>query len=149
MVNFNKFVMMTKEELQGLISQGEGFHLEFKESISKGLNKEIVAFANAKGGKVLVGVDDDGNLKNKSLDNGDRSKAQVAARECDPPIDIEIISIEGEPNVLVVEVKEGLNKPYKSTDGFYMREGANSNKRKTHEIYAMFKDANRFSFDDA
>lgn len=139
---------MNKLELDALISQGEGFHIEFKESIGKGLNKEIVAFANAKGGKILIGVDDDGNLKNKAFDNADRSKVQVVARECDPSIDIELITVEGVPNILIIDVKEGLNKPYKSSDGFYMREGANSNKRTTNEIFAMFKDADRFSFDD-
>jgi ATP-dependent DNA helicase RecG len=149
MVNFDKFVMMNKDILQGLIAQGEGFHLEFKEAINSSLNKEIVAFANAKGGKILIGVDDDGNIKRKAFDNGDRSKVQVVARECDPSIDIEMVTVEDEPNVLVIDVKEGLNKPYRCTGGFYMREGANSNKRKTNEIYGMFKGADRFSFDDS
>ncbi|AEA42074.1 ATP-binding protein [Fluviicola taffensis] len=140
---------MNKLELHALISQGEGFHIEFKESVNSSLAKEFVAFANAKGGIVLVGVDDDGNIKNKALDNTTRSSIQDVARDCDPAIDILIEAIEDESNVLVVRVKEGLNKPYRCTNGFYMREGASSNKRTTHEIYEMFKDAERFSFDDA
>jgi ATP-dependent DNA helicase RecG len=140
---------MNKLELQALISQGEGFHIEFKESINSGVAKEFVAFANAKGGMVLVGVDDDGNVKSKALDNGVRSNIQDVARDCDPSIDINIETVDQEPNVLVVHVKEGLNKPYRCTGGFYMREGASSNKRTTAEIYEMFKDADRFSFDDA
>ena len=36
---------MNKLELQALISQGEGFHIEFKESINSGVAKEFVAFA--------------------------------------------------------------------------------------------------------
>lgn len=140
--------MMTKDQLNALIAQGEGFHLEFKESVSKSIAKELVAFANAKGGKVLVGVDDDGNIKSKELDNSDRSKIQNMARDCDPSIDIGLESVDEEPSVFVVVVKEGVNKPYRCTDGFYMREGANSNKRTTHEIFEMFKDAGRFTFDD-
>lgn len=120
-----------------------------KKSINSGVTKEFVAFANAKGGTVLIGVDDNGKIKNKSLDNGDRSKIQDAARDCDPSIDITIETVDDEPNVLIVRVKEGLNKPYRCTSGFYMREGANSNKRTTTEIYEMFRDADRFSFDDA
>ena len=111
--------------------------------------KEFVAFANAKGGIVLIGVDDNGMIKNKILDNSDRSKIQDTARDCDPSIDIFIETVDQEPNVLVVRIKEGLNKPYRCTNGFYMREGASSNKRTTQEIYEMFKDADRFSFDDA
>lgn len=140
---------MNKLELQALISQGEGFHIEFKESINSSVAKEFVAFANAKGGMVLIGVDDDGIVKSKALDNGVRSNIQDIARDCDPSIDISIETIDHEPNVLVVHVKEGLNKPYRCTGGFYMREGASSNKRTTQEIYEMFKDADRFSFDDA
>ncbi len=140
---------MNKLELQALVDQGEGFHLEFKEAINSNLSKEIVAFANAKGGRVLIGVDDDGNIKNKVLGNDDRSKIQDIARECDPSIDITIGVVDGEPNVLVLQVKEGVNKPYRSTGGFYMREGASSVKRTTQEIHQMFVDADRFSFDDA
>lgn len=140
---------MNNLELQAIISQGEGFHLEFKESINSDAAKEFVAFANAKGGIVLIGVDDNGILKNKILNNSVRSRIQDIARDCDPSIDIIIETVDQEPSVLVVRIKEGLNKPYRCTNGFYMREGASSNKRTTQEIYEMFKDADRFSFDDA
>lgn len=140
--------VMNKDVLQALIVQGEGFHIEFKESANSDLAKEFVAFANAKGGIVLIGIEDNGNIKNKILDNSDRSKIQTIARDCDPSIDINIEAVDQEPNVLVVHTREGLNKPYRCTGGFYMREGASSNKRTTHEIYEMFKDAERFSFDD-
>jgi ATP-dependent DNA helicase RecG len=140
--------MMNKLELDALISQGEGFHLEFKEGINANLNKEIVAFANAKGGRILIGVADNGTIKNKQLGNDQKSNIQVIARECDPSIDISVESVDGQSNVLVVIVKEGLNKPYRCSTGFYMREGANSNKRTTHEVYEMFREADRFSFDD-
>lgn len=139
---------MTEKQLEALIAQGEGFHLEFKESINSGLSKEIVAFVNAKGGVVLIGVDDDGNIKNKVLGNDDRSKIQSIARDCDPAIDLEIEPVDNENRVLVVRVKSGANKPYRCTSGFYMREGASSVKRTTAEIYEMFKEAERFSFDD-
>lgn len=139
---------MNKKELQALITQGEGFHIEFKESINAGLAKEMVAFANAKGGMILIGVTDEGVIKNNALGNGERSKIQTLARECDPSIDVEVESVDDQPNVLVIRVKAGLNKPYRCTGGFYMREGASSNKRKTSEIYDMFRDAGRFSFDD-
>ena len=52
---------MSKEELQSLIAQGEGYNLEFKESLSDNLGKDICAFANASGGKILIGT------KNSSL----------------------------------------------------------------------------------
>jgi ATP-dependent DNA helicase RecG len=139
---------MKQEELQALIEQGEGFHLEFKESVNSGLAKELVAFANAKGGRVIIGVDDNGQIGQNKLDNTVKSRVQDIARECDPSIDIEIEVVEGDDRVFSLQVNEGLNKPYRSTGGFYLREGASSNKRRTAEIHEMFKDAGRFTFDD-
>lgn len=54
---------MDIEDLKFIIAQGEGYNLEFKESFSDSIGKEICAFANSRGGKVLVGVTDDGDIK--------------------------------------------------------------------------------------
>ena len=139
---------MTSKELGALIEQGEGFHLEFKESVKSSLAKEFVAFANAKGGRVLIGVDDNDTLVGRKLSNCIRSDIQNIARGCDAPIDVDIETVDGEPTVLVINVGEGLNKPYKCSDGFYLREGPNSTKRTAIEIGHMFKDAGLLSFDD-
>ena len=47
------------KELKQLIQTGEGYHLEFKESLEKSLIEEVCAFANSSGGKVMLGVSDD------------------------------------------------------------------------------------------
>ena len=54
---------MNNKELDFLIQEGEGFNLEFKESYNSNLAREICAMANANGGKVLIGVTDDGKIK--------------------------------------------------------------------------------------
>ena len=46
-------------DLKNLIEQGEGYNLEFKESYSSSIAREICAFANAQGGKILLGVSDE------------------------------------------------------------------------------------------
>lgn len=43
-------------ELSQIISLGEGYHQQFKESIDKSLVREICAFANAAGGVIFIGV---------------------------------------------------------------------------------------------
>ena len=55
---------MTFRELQMLVVQGEGLHLEFKQKLPEWpkLMREIVAFANTEGGTLLIGVDDDGTI---------------------------------------------------------------------------------------
>jgi predicted HTH transcriptional regulator len=46
-------------DLDILLHEGEGSMLEYKESFSSSLARELVAFANSAGGKILLGVHDD------------------------------------------------------------------------------------------
>ena len=49
-------------DLLDQIQQGEGQYREFKVSFQKEVIETVVAFANAKGGKVFIGVDDIANI---------------------------------------------------------------------------------------
>src|SRR3990170_1236438 len=55
---------MTKNELHELIRNGENSGVEFKgEAVDpRALAKEIVALANLRGGRILLGVEDDGSI---------------------------------------------------------------------------------------
>ena len=52
----------TDEYYQRLIQQGESARVEFKNSFQKELIETLVAFANSKGGLVLVGISDAGQI---------------------------------------------------------------------------------------
>ena len=56
---------MTTTELRELIANGENSRVDFKrdEIENHKLAKELVAFANLRGGSVLLGVDDDGSVR--------------------------------------------------------------------------------------
>ena len=58
------FLRMKLQELEDLVSKGEGQLLEFKlkANFPEKIVKEMVAFANTSGGKLLIGVDDDGRM---------------------------------------------------------------------------------------
>ena len=43
---------------RAVLEEGEGYRLEFKEKLAN-LDREIVAFANAAGGEIYLGVNDD------------------------------------------------------------------------------------------
>lgn len=62
---------MLKEELLEQIKIGEGYTLELKETIGNSLGKEICAFANASGGKIILGVKDNGSIVGYKLTNSD------------------------------------------------------------------------------
>jgi len=84
---------MTPEKLKTLIKQGEGYHLEFKQSIpykASDLAEEICAFANAAGGTVLIGVDDKGTITGVSLDNASKSRLHNILNTIDPRLEIMI-----------------------------------------------------------
>ncbi len=55
---------MNLEELQTLIDQGEGQRLDFKRGVpsTKDLGEMVICFANAEGGRLLLGVNNEGDI---------------------------------------------------------------------------------------
>ena len=137
---------MDKKEFEFLLKQGEGLKLEFKENFEpKNLGKEIVAFANTEGGKIFIGVDDQGKVKDIHITNKLKSEIQDLARNCDPSINIKLETID---NILIINVDEGINKPYRCSAGFFLRQGSNSQKLSTDEIREFFNKEGKILFDD-
>ncbi len=55
------------QTLGNLIAAGESLTLEFKSSFDKAALESLVAFANAQGGTVLVGISDAGEVRGTTL----------------------------------------------------------------------------------
>ena len=137
---------MDESELKFILHSGEGQSIEFKESFDpKSLAKEIVAFANSSGGKIILGVNDKCVVNEIKISNQLKSQIQDLARNCDPSITINLISFE---NILIVEVLEGKDKPYQCSSGFFIRQGANSQKLTRDEIQDLFKREQKVLFDE-
>jgi ATP-dependent DNA helicase RecG len=135
---------VNEQELQQILEEGEGQKIEFKESLAN-LDKELVALANASGGRIFVGITDGRKIKGAKISNRLKSQVQDAASSCDPKVEIEMESFE---DVLIVVVKEGKDKPYKCGSGFYRRVGPNSQKLSRSEIIDFLKDEEKIRFDD-
>jgi len=136
---------MSNEGLHKVIELGEGQFIEFKETIDKNIQREIVAFANASGGIIYIGITDTGDIKGIKITNKLKSQLQDMAYNCDPPI---AVSITEDDNVLVLEVKEGVNKPYSCSSGFFMRMGANSQKMSRDEILSLAIKTGKIRYDE-
>jgi ATP-dependent DNA helicase RecG len=137
---------MKKEELDFILQEGEGLKTEFKESFdAKSLVKEISAFANSQGGKIFLGISDKGEIKGIKITNRLQSQIQDIARNCDPPVKILLEKLR---NILVIEVEEGSNKPYSCSHGFFLRNGASSQKMKRDEIFDFSIEEGRIKFDE-
>lgn len=136
----------TDEDLSLILEEGEGYRLEFKQSVNSDLSKELVAFANASGGRVLIGVDDRNQVVGCDLSNKTLSQIEDMAASCDPPVAVRIEKIP-KHNILVIHVPEGANRPHRCGKGFFLRNGANSQKMKTHDIAAFIQSEGGILFD--
>ncbi len=132
-------------EIYNLIMAGEGFHLELKETFDKSFMEEVCAFANSGGGRIIIGVSDNGIIKGCNTDNRSRSLIQDSLRSLQPNLDISIDIID---SLIVVMVPEGSDKPYACSKGFYVRNGANSQKLDRNEIVEFFQKEGRIHFDE-
>lgn len=136
---------MTDSELQLILQEGEGYTIEFKENANSDLSREMVAFANASGGRIFIGIDDHGKITGAKSTNPLKSKIQDMATACDPAVSIEIETFQ---NLLIVHVPPGENKPYRCTKGFYLRNGANAQKLTTREITEFVQAEGKTRFDE-
>ncbi|HEY9115860.1 MAG TPA: ATP-binding protein, partial [Bacteroidales bacterium] len=81
--------MKTKiHPIKELISQGESLHLDFKFEISDAakIARSLVAFANTEGGKLLVGVKDNGSIAGVRSEEEFYMIQNAAHRFCQPEV---------------------------------------------------------------
>ncbi len=101
------------------IAGGENETLDFKKTISSAskIAKTISAFANHKGGTLLVGVNDNKTISGVRSED-ERYMLDLAAHfYVKPEIDLVIKEYEfGEKSVLEARVPEGTDKPYYARD---------------------------------
>lgn len=136
---------MNKHTLSNLIALGEGFTTEFKRTSTSNLGREICAFANATGGVILIGVADDGKITGVGNHNELKSQVQSIARSAEPPIAVEVESVD---DVLVVTVPAQQSKPYSFGGKFFIREGASSQQMSRKEIREFFYAEGLIHFDE-
>lgn len=102
--------------IKKLIFEGEGVTLDFKKTITscEKIARTMISFANNKGGRLLIGVADDGTIKGVKSEDEERymitKAAQFYARPALEPIFEEIYV--DDKLVLVVEIKESDSKPH-------------------------------------
>lgn len=106
---------MSRQDLKNLISTGESSFLEFKHKIAspEKLAKEIAAFANTNGGKILIGVADNGEIIGVESYMEEEFWISQAVEDCcvpSPEISIELVSFSG-IDILLINVPEAKEKP--------------------------------------
>lgn len=104
-------------ELYSLIEEGENSKTEFKRKFSEPekIAKEMIAFANSKGGMILFGVDDDKTIVGVRSEKEELELIDSAAKYfCFPEIDYlyDVVSIK-KKDVVVVIIGESKRKPHR------------------------------------
>jgi hypothetical protein len=104
------------KHLKVLVAQGEGFHLEFKRKAShpEKIVREMIAFANSKGGILLLGIGDEKTIPGLKHPEDDSHEIRKALRNCRPalPVKETFIAIGSNRSVIQYEVFESKRKPH-------------------------------------
>ena len=136
----------------------ESIHLELKKEYVKDILKTVIAFANTSGGKIYIGIDDDGKVLGVQKLDTDILKLSNSIRDSIKPditlfTSILVEKIDGK-DVIVVDVQKGASSPYYLTDkgilpsGVYVRQGASSVPATDAAILKMIRDTDGDNFEE-
>ena len=108
---------MHPNDVKELILAGETTTIEFKRKAKSPIKiaKEISAFANTKGGFLIVGVDDDGTIYGVRSEKSEIDIIETACQfNIDPPIEpeIEVIDLYGQ-DIVIASITESSTKPHR------------------------------------
>ena len=144
--------MITADDIKMMARRGESYNVDFKVTVPqkvRDITQEVCSFANAAGGYVLIGIDDNGSIKGVSLDNAKRSSIQNSIGEISPALHCELypVDVDGK-EVWVIDVPAGRLVPYFFGGSVFLREGPNSQKiTNAEEIRELFQRAEKIYYD--
>ncbi|MCE1169684.1 MAG: putative DNA binding domain-containing protein [Sphingobacteriia bacterium] len=151
---------MNTVELLDIVSTRETSKVQFKQELPnrESVAQELVAMSNSLGGVILLGIKDVTGevvgLSSEQIEEYDKVVSQIADN-IKPIVYIttEVIRVDKDKsirNVLVVNIQEGINKPYKTARGeIYVKQG--SNKRlltDNSEIMRLFQQSSNLLVDE-
>lgn len=135
----------------------ESENIELKEIVIDDIKKEIIAFANSDGGKLYIGVKDDGTVV--GLDDPDSVALQISnmVRDSIKPdltmfIHYQTIEID-ERKIVEVDTQKGTHRPYYLSrkgmrpEGVFVRQGYSSAPATDTAIRSMIKETDGDSFE--
>ena len=114
------------QQLRLLVSHGEGASLEFKRKATfpQKIVREMIAFANTKGGILLIGIGDDGSLAGLKHPEDELHVMTEALKKVRPSMqyNVTLIPIANARMVIQYEIPESKRKPHYFIDENKMKE---------------------------
>ena len=136
----------------------ESERVELKAIVVEDIKKEIIAFANSEGGKLYIGVQDDGMVS--GLDDPDGTSLQISnmVRDAIKPdltmfLHYETVSVDGK-KIVAIDIQQGTERPYYIAkkglrpEGVYVRQGYSSVPATNTAIRRMIKETDGDHFEE-
>jgi len=143
-------------EVLELVGRGEDSRTQFKLNITsaESLSGELVAFSNSRGGRIMVGVDNQGvivGLRPEDVRRLNQLISNASTNNVHPSINPETDNVMiGEKLVMVITVAEGISKPYSDSNGVFWVKSGSDKRRVTsrEEIQRMLQSADLVHADE-
>lgn len=118
---------MTPQELEAIVSGGEGSQVEFKRTTGQrsDAGKTVCAMLNGTGGFVLFGVRDDGRVDGQEVTSRTVEDVVREIRRIEPypPVNPEVVQLENGRAVIALRVPGGVTGPHTYDGRPYVRVG--------------------------
>lgn len=137
----------------------KNINVEFKESYTGNIAKSVIAFANTDGGKIILGISDDGSIV--GIDDLDETMLKISnkIRDTIKPDATLFTNIYHESRdgktILIIEVQRGTERPYYLSDkgirpaGVFVRQASSSVPASEAAILKMIKDSSNDCYEEA
>lgn len=132
--------------------------VELKEQVTDDIKKEIIAFANCEGGKLYIGVNNNGEAI--GIHNPDHTMLQITNMVRDnikPDITMflhyDVVEADGK-QIIVIDIQRGSNRPYYLSkkglrpEGVYVRRGTSAVPSTDTAIRHMIKETDGDNFEE-
>lgn len=132
--------------------------VELKAIVTDDIKKEIIAFANCEGGKLYIGVQDDGTVSGLKDSDGTALQISNMVRDTIKPdltmfLHYETQQVDGK-EIIVIDIQQGTERPYYIAqkglrpEGVYVRQGYSSVPATNTAIRHMIKETDGDSFEE-
>lgn len=150
-------IVISKEG--GSIMLGEGYATELKREYTDHIKKTVVAFANTDGGRIYIGVDDDGSIRGITDTENAMLRVTNAIRESIRP-DVTLFTETAveqmeDKFIVVVTVQRGTARPYYLAgkgirpEGVFVRQGASTVPASETAILNMIRETGGECYENA
>ena len=141
--------MILLSDIDVLVRAGESYTVEFKTSFNRETIESLVAFANAQGGTVLIGIADDGSVCGVTIGKETLNDWLGQVKSATSPSiipDIGAFQVEGR-TVVAIQVGEYPVKPINTRGRYFKRIAGANHQLSLSEITDLYMQSLQLSWD--